>query len=41
MVALADSYLSEVATHKVRSSSFRVPLEAASDPRNATHSRSG
>jgi Insertion element 4 transposase N-terminal/Transposase DDE domain len=32
-----NSYLSEVATHKVRSSGFRVPLAAASDPRNATH----
>jgi hypothetical protein len=31
------SWLSEIATHKVRSSSFRVPLAAASDPRNATH----
>jgi hypothetical protein len=36
--ALPDgSYLSEVATHKVRSSGFKVPLEAARDPRNATH----
>jgi len=36
--ALPDgSYLSEVATHKVRSSGFKVPLEAAGDPRNATH----
>jgi hypothetical protein len=35
---LADgSYLSEVATHKVRSSGFRVPFAAAADPRNATH----
>jgi hypothetical protein len=31
------SSLSEIATHKVRSSGFRVPLAAASDPRNATH----
>ena len=31
------SYLSEIATHKVRSSGFRVPLEVASDPRNVTH----
>jgi hypothetical protein len=36
--ALPDgSYLSEVATHKVRSSGFKVLLEAAGDPRNATH----
>jgi hypothetical protein len=31
------SYLSEIATHKVRSSGFQVPLATASDPRNATH----
>jgi hypothetical protein len=31
------SYLSEVATHKVRSSGFKIPLAAAADPRNATH----
>ena len=31
------SYLSEVASHKTRSSGFKVPLEAAGDPRNATH----
>ena len=38
--ALPDgSYLSEVATHKARSSGFKVPLEAAGDPRNATHIR--
>jgi Insertion element 4 transposase N-terminal/Transposase DDE domain len=36
--ALPDgSYLSEVASHKTRSSGFKVPLEAAGDPRNATH----
>ena len=36
--ALPDgSYLSEVATHKARSSGFRIPLAAAGDPRNATH----
>jgi Transposase DDE domain len=36
--ALPDgSYLSEVATRKARSIGFKVPLEAASDPRNATH----
>jgi IS4 transposase len=36
--ALPDgSYLSEVATHKVCSSGFKIPLEAADDPRNATH----
>lgn len=35
---LADgSWLSEIATHKVRGSGFKVPLEMASDPRNATH----
>jgi hypothetical protein len=38
--ALPDgSYLSEVATHKARSSGFKVPLETARDPRNATHIR--
>ncbi len=31
------SYLSEVHTHKVRGSGFRIPLGEASDPRNATH----
>ena len=31
------SYLSEVHTHKVRSSGFRIPLAEASDPHNATH----
>jgi hypothetical protein len=31
------SYLSEVHTHKVRSSGFRIPLGEASNPRNATH----
>jgi hypothetical protein len=31
------SYLSEVATHKVRSTGFKIPLAAAADPRNATH----
>jgi Insertion element 4 transposase N-terminal/Transposase DDE domain len=31
------SYLSEVHTHKVRGSGFRIPLAEASDPRNATH----
>jgi Insertion element 4 transposase N-terminal/Transposase DDE domain len=31
------SYLSEIAAQKVRSSGFRVPLETAGDPRNATH----
>ena len=31
------SYLSEVHTHKARGSGFKVPLEAAGDPRNATH----
>ncbi len=36
--ALPDgSFLSEVAAPKVRSSGFKVPLAAASDPRNATH----
>ena len=38
--ALPDgSYLSEVATRKARSSGFKVPLETAGDPRNATHIR--
>lgn len=31
------SFLSEVATHKVRSSGFKIPLAVAADPRNATH----
>ena len=31
------SYLSEVHTHKVRGSGFRIPFAEASDPRNATH----
>ncbi len=31
------SYLSQVASRKVRSSGFQIPLAAASDPRNATH----
>lgn len=31
------SYLSEVHAPKLRSSSFRIPLAEASDPRNATH----
>jgi hypothetical protein len=31
------SYLSEVATHKVRSSGFKIPLAAAAGPCNATH----
>ena len=31
------SYLSEVASRKARSSGFKVPLETAGDPRNATH----
>jgi Transposase DDE domain len=31
------SYLSEIATHKVRSSGFKIPLATAADPRNATH----
>ena len=36
--ALPDgSYLSEVATHKARSSGFKIPLGGAADPRNATH----
>ena len=38
--ALPDgSYLSEVTTHKVRSSGFKIPLETAGDPHNATHIR--
>jgi hypothetical protein len=31
------SYLSEVASPKVRSCGFRIPLAEAADPRNATH----
>jgi hypothetical protein len=31
------SYLSVVASHKVRGSGFQIPLAVASDPRNATH----
>lgn len=38
VTALPDgSYLSEVATHKIRSSGFKIPLAVAADPRNATH----
>jgi len=36
--ALPDgSYLSVIASHKVRGSRFQVPLAVAGDPRNATH----
>jgi hypothetical protein len=31
------SYLSEVASPKVRASGFKIPLAVAADPRNATH----
>jgi len=31
------SYLSVVASHKVRGSGFQIPLAVASDPRHATH----
>ena len=38
ITALPDgSYLSEVASPKVRSSGFKIPLAEAADPRNATH----
>ena len=38
ITALPDgSYLSEVASPKVRSAGFRVPLAEAADPANATH----
>ena len=38
MTVLPDgSYLSEVASPKVRASGFKVPLAVAADPRNATH----
>jgi len=38
ITALPDgSYLSEVASPKVRSSGFKIPMAAAADPANATH----